>query len=80
MKGHIQKWGNSLAVRIPKGIAEEAELGASTPVNIEVTDGRVVITPMRSPRYSLEELVSGIHPDNLHEEVDWGPAQGREEW
>jgi antitoxin MazE len=80
MKGQIQKWGNSLAVRIPRGIAEEVGFGQSTPVDIRVLAGQIVITPLRPARYQLDELLARIQPDQLHAETDWGEAQGREEW
>lgn len=80
MKGQIQKWGNSLAVRIPKGIAEEAGLGQATPVDIHVSEGQIVITPLRPARYQLDELLARIQPDQLHAETDWGEVQGWEEW
>ncbi|GBF03934.1 putative integron gene cassette protein [Deinococcus aerius] len=80
MKGRIQKWGNSLALRIPKGIAEEAGLGQSTSVEIRVSGGQLVVTPLRPPRYELDDLLSRIRPDQLHEETDWGEPQGQEEW
>ncbi|EYB68354.1 ppGpp-regulated growth inhibitor suppressor ChpR/MazE [Deinococcus phoenicis] len=80
MKGQIQKWGNSLALRIPKGIAEEAHLQQRTPVEIRMSEGQIVITPLRAPRYRLEELLANIQPGQLHGETDWGVPQGREEW
>lgn len=80
MKGQIQKWGNSLALRIPRGIAEEAGLGQSTAVELRVQGGQIVITPLHPARYRLDELLAGIRSDQLHGETDWGKAQGQEEW
>ncbi|MBB5233137.1 AbrB/MazE/SpoVT family DNA-binding domain-containing protein [Deinococcus budaensis] len=80
MKGQIQKWGNSLALRIPRGIAEEAGLGQRTAVEMRVEGGQIVITPLRPARYQLDELLAGIRPGQLHGETDWGEAQGQEEW
>lgn len=80
MKGQIQKWGNSLALRIPKGIAEEAGVGQGMPVSVELVEGRIIITPIKPDRPTLDELLAQIQPDNLHGEVDWGEPQGREEW
>lgn len=80
MKGQIQKWGNSLALRIPKGMAEEAGVEQGTPVSVELTEGRITITPIRATQPTLDELLAQIRPDNLHGEVDWGGPQGREEW
>lgn len=80
MKGQIQKWGNSLALRIPRGIVEEAGLGQNTAVELRVEGGRIVITPLHPARYQLDELLASIQPDQLHGETDWGEAQGQEEW
>lgn len=80
MKGQIQKWGNSLALRIPRRLAEEAGLGQRTAVEMRVEGGQIVITPLRPARYQLDELLAGIQPDQFHGETDWGEAQGQEEW
>lgn len=79
MNTQIAKWGHSLAVRIPKAFAREAKLEEGTEVDIAVSDGRLVISPAR-PRYSLEDLVEQITPDNRHDETDWGDRVGREAW
>lgn len=80
MKSQIRKWGNSLAVRIPKGVADEVHLEQSTSIEISVRDGSVIITPTPKPRYVLSDLLAQITPENRHEETDWGTPQGREEW
>jgi antitoxin MazE len=75
----IAKWGNSLAVRIPKAVAEQARLQAGDVVAIKVLDGHIDVRPAeRIP--TLEELVAQITPENRHEEIDWGPAVGKEIW
>jgi antitoxin MazE len=80
MKTRIQKWGNSLALRIPKSYAAEAGLEKETPVEVELIDGKLVITPATRKKYTLDELLAGITPENLHEEFDTGPSVGRESW
>jgi antitoxin MazE len=80
MQTKIQKWGNSLAVRIPKPYVKEAHLAYGTIVAISVADGKVVIDPHTEPVYSLEELLGGITKRNSHTEVDTGAAVGREVW
>ena len=74
----VQKWGNSLAVRIPKAIARELKAESGCEVTIEVRDGELVIAPVEEPHYTLEELLAGITPENLHEATDWGPPVGKE--
>jgi antitoxin MazE len=80
MRTKIQKWGNSLAVRIPKPFAAEAGLDQQSEVDVSVMDGALVIKPCPEPPLTLEELVSRITDENRHEEIDFGPPVGREIW
>ena len=78
MKTYVQRWGNSLAVRIPKAFAAETGLQASTEVELTVRDGQIILTPLVQRRYSLEELVGAITDENRHSETDFGPDVGNE--
>ena len=80
MKARIQKWGNSLALRIPKSFAAELQLEQGMLVDVSLHEGKLVVTPLRPPALTLEELLQGITPQNLHHEVDTGPAVGNEAW
>jgi antitoxin MazE len=83
MKARVQKWGNSLAVRIPKALATETGLGENTEVELTSDNGRIVVTPRKrkhKPKYTIEEMLRGITPDTLHGEIDFGPPVGREVW
>jgi antitoxin MazE len=80
MQARIQKWGNSLAIRIPKAFAEEAGLETDSPVEITLYEGRLVISPRHKPKYTLEELLAQVTDDNIHEEIDTGPSVGNEAW
>lgn len=80
MRARIQKWGNSLAVRIPKPLALETALDQDTVVEVSVEDGRLVISPIEEPKYTLEGLLSQVTDENIHPEVDWGPSVGKEVW
>ncbi len=80
MRIKIQKWGNSLAVRLPNAFVKEAHLAYGTQAEITVDDGKIVIEGRQDPVYTLDELLKGINPGNLHEEVDMGEAKGREAW
>jgi antitoxin MazE len=80
-KAQLAKWGNSLAVRIPKAVAEEARMREGDSVVVEALDGRIEVR--RGEKIpTLEELVAKITPQNRHKETDWGPACGKEiiEW
>jgi antitoxin MazE len=78
MKATTQKWGNSLAIRVPKRVAEEAGLREKDPVDIEVRKGALVVRPHLRRVYRLEDLVKRIIPRNLHHELDFGEPVGRE--
>jgi antitoxin MazE len=76
----LSKWGNSLAVRIPKAIAHEAKLAEGDRLSLDLaSDGSIVIRSARR-RYGLRQLVSGITTRNRHQETDWGPPAGKESW
>ncbi|GIO98411.1 multidrug transporter MatE [Paenibacillus lautus] len=71
----VQKWGNSLGIRIPKALAMEIGLEEGSEIDLDVKDGHLVIKPRTN---TLEDLLSKITPDNLHSEVQTGEPQGRE--
>jgi antitoxin MazE len=75
----LAKWGNSVALRIPKNIAEEAGLREGDRVELSVENGAIAVRPAR-PAYTLEELVGRITPRNRHAETDWGGPAGNESW
>lgn len=80
MKTRVQKWGNSLAVRIPKSFAAEAQLAENTPVELSLVNGKVVVQPDIQPPPTLDELLREVTDGNLHGEWNTGPAVGREVW
>ncbi|MDV3350664.1 AbrB/MazE/SpoVT family DNA-binding domain-containing protein [Leptolyngbyaceae cyanobacterium CCMR0082] len=80
MVAMVAKWGNSLALRIPQYIVKEIQITEGTEVELMVLDGNLVVKPKPRRRYSLEELVAGITPENLHSEVESGVAVGNEAW
>jgi antitoxin MazE len=80
MKTRIQKWGNSLALRIPKSFALETGLNQDTIVDVALVDGKLVVTPLQAPSITLEQLLAGITDENRHAEYDTGIAVGNEGW
>ena len=79
MEGTIQKWGNSLALRLPRQLTQEAGLSEGSSINIVEDHGRIIITP--KPRtYKLEELLQEVRDDNRHDDYGSGKPQGREIW
>ena len=80
MKTHVQKWGNSLALRIPKSFANEVGIQKETSVDVSLADGKLIITPVTKPKLTLRQLLAKVTKENLHHEVDTGPAIGNETW
>jgi antitoxin MazE len=78
MKATIRKWGNSLAVRIPKAISEDADMREGAEIELFRTEEGLLLKPRRKPRYRLSELVEGITRKNVHPETVWGSSAGRE--
>jgi antitoxin MazE len=80
MKTQLAKWGNSLAVRIPKPIADAAKFspGESLDLDVEETGAVTLRKPKHKP--TLKDLVSEITPENRHSETDWGRPAGNEIW
>lgn len=80
METRVQRWGNSLALRIPKPLADEAGLKDNSPVQLTLRDKLLVVVPVRKPALSLDTLLAQVTPDNLHSEVQTGAAIGGEAW
>lgn len=80
MKTKIQKWGNSLAIRIPKSLAQYIHLKNNDSVELTFNQGKLIISPIKDEEYTLEELLSGITANNVHGEIDMGKPVGKEIW
>ena len=80
MRARVQKWGNSLALRVPKAFAAEAGLRNESPVDVSIVNGKLVIEPVVEPKVTLKQLLAQVTEDNVHREVDTGPAIGSEVW
>ena len=80
MKTKIQKWGNSLALRIPKSFAQEVGLDSNSSVDVSLEEGKLIVVPEDKPKFSLEQLLQQITEDNLHKEIDTGHPVGKEIW
>lgn len=78
MRVSVRKWGNSASVRIPAAIMEAANLRLDALVDVIEVDGRIIIEPVIDAEYDLDAMVAAITPDNLHEELRFGPALGKE--
>ena len=80
METRVQKWGNSLAVRIPKPIAAQLGLANHSSVKFSLRGTELVITPVKRPNLKLSDLLAGVTEDNLHGEIDTGATVGKEAW
>lgn len=80
MRIRVQKWGNSLALRIPKPFAEDTAVQQGSLLDVSVSRGKLVAVPVRREQFSLKQLLSKVTKKNLHGEADFGPPVGREVW
>lgn len=78
MQTRIQKWGNSLGVRIPRSLAEEVGVGPGSEVNLSVLEGELIVKPAFPARFKLGDILADITPENLHSAMDTGEAVGAE--
>jgi antitoxin MazE len=80
MLAKAHQWGNSLAVRIPKVIAEECGISADTDINIVRDKGNIILMPVVKKKYSMADLLSQVTDENIHAEVKTGRPVGKEIW
>ena len=80
MRVQVQKWGNSLALRIPSSFAKESHIEKGSEVELSLEAGKIVVIPVKKPVFILDDLLSGVTEDNLHSEVETGPPVGKEAW
>jgi antitoxin MazE len=80
MQTKVQKWGNSLGLRIPRSFAAEAQVEAGSTVDLSVENGSLLVRPIRTRKYALSALLRKVTPRNLHDEVPTGEPAGREAW
>ncbi|MBI2104539.1 MAG: AbrB/MazE/SpoVT family DNA-binding domain-containing protein [Candidatus Omnitrophica bacterium] len=80
MNTMVQKWGNSLALRIPRSVARDIHLRQGSVVDIALIAGKIVVKPTRRQHYTLTQLLRGVTKGNRHTELDWGGRVGQEAW
>jgi antitoxin MazE len=80
MRARVQRWGHSLALRIPKPLAAEVGLKDNSPVELSLCEGKLIITPSAEPAVGLDDLLAKVTKRNHHGEIDTGPARGAEVW
>ena len=80
MQARVQKWGNSLAIRIPKSFAAQSHIDQNSVIEMSVENGKIVLLPVSQPKVTLTQLLEGVTPENLHQEVETGASVGQEFW
>jgi antitoxin MazE len=80
MRSSIQRWGNSLAVRIPRSFATEIGVEQGSAIELFLEEGRLVVSPVSGPRWQLEELLAAVTEENRHGEIEVKGPLGREAW
>jgi len=79
MKATIQKWGNSLAIRIPKNITKDTRVSEGSSIDIMIENGKIILSPGKK-EYFLKELIKKITIENIHSEISTGDQTGGEIW
>lgn len=80
MNATVQKWGNSLALRIPSSVAKDLQVRRGSAVEVAVEDGKMIVKPAKKRKPALSQLLKGVTKENRHHEQDWGVPVGREAW
>jgi antitoxin MazE len=77
--GKLMRWGNGMAIRIPKALMEDAHLSEGDALHLIVRNGAIIAKPAKK-KPALKDLLAKVSADNVHHEVDWGKPQGKEAW
>ncbi len=80
MKSTVQKWGNSLAIRIPKSFATQIDLSQGSEIDLVLFENKIQIKPIKKKKIALEDLLSQVTKENIHKEIDAGTPVGKEIW
>ncbi len=80
MRVQVKKWGNSASVRIPASVMAAASLRVDQAVDVREEDGRIIIQPIESTEYRLDDLLAKMTPDSFHDDVEFGSPAGGEAW
>lgn len=76
----VKKWGNSASVRIPARVLAAAEMHIDQEIELRAEDGRIIIEPVKTPRYELDELLAAMVPETFPDDLDFGGPMGEEIW
>jgi antitoxin MazE len=79
MNSTVKRWGNSLAVRLPKDLAQTLEMNEGSRLTLEVVEDGLLIKRYRK-KLDLDSLLDGVTREGIHGEIDWGKPVGKEVW
>ena len=80
MRVAVQKWGNSLALRIPKSFAIDSKIVNGSSVDLSLVEGKIIVSLAPAKEYTLKKLFAGVSKRNIHQEVSTGESSGKEVW
>lgn len=80
MRVKVQKWGNSIALRIPKSFANQISIKLGSSVDLSIHEGKLIIEPIYQEEYNFKTLISEVKESNLHKEYFNDKPKGREIW
>ena len=80
MRVVVRKWGNSLALRIPKSFAIDSKIANCSSVDLSLVEGKIIVSPATTKQYKLKELLAGVSKKNIHQEANTGETSGKEVW
>jgi antitoxin MazE len=80
MKTRVQKWGNSLAMRIPTAFAAEMHVVSNSTVEIALHEGKLIVSSPKRRKWTLGKLLEGVNRNNIHGEFHAGKPIGKEAW
>ena len=76
----IQKWGNSHGLRIPKNFLDSLNWREDEPIEIILSQNKIILKSAKSKKKSIQELFKDYHDDIQLSEIDWGVPKGKEVW
>lgn len=80
MKTRVQKWGHSLAMRIPSAFAADMHVQSDSTVEITLQEGKLIVSPLKRRKWTLNKLLDGVNKNNIHGEFQAGKPVGKETW
>ena len=78
IRASVGRWGNSAAVRLPATLLAQANFSAQQPIDLVLSNGRIILEPVAATEFDLTELLAKVTPENLHGEIDFGAPVGKE--